>query len=295
MQQMSQPLVLRRDPAPSRTAYRMQRLWLTPLFRALMRVGLPVFVTTFSAGLYLIDDARRAGISQAWAGALEAVEERPEFMVNLLAIDGASPALAEAIRGKLALRFPISSFEIDMDMMRAKIEELDAVASADLRVRVGGVLQVQIAERLPAVVWRTETGLSLLDDEGRRIATIASRGDRADLPLLAGEGANAAVQEAMTILAAAQPIATRLRGLIRVGERRWDLVLDRNQRILLPETAPVRALERVIVLDQAEHLFDRDVLAVDMRIEHRPVLRLAPFALGELRRARGIDTGASDL
>jgi hypothetical protein len=31
------------DPAPSLLSYRMQRLWLTPLFRALVRVGLPTF------------------------------------------------------------------------------------------------------------------------------------------------------------------------------------------------------------------------------------------------------------
>ena len=31
----------RRDPAPTRLAYRMNRLWLTPLFRAMLHVGLP--------------------------------------------------------------------------------------------------------------------------------------------------------------------------------------------------------------------------------------------------------------
>ena len=80
-----------------------------------------------------------------------------------------------------------------------------------------------------------------------------------------------------------------------MGERRWDLVLDRDQRILLPEADPVRAVERVIALDQADQLLDRDVLAVDLRSERRPVLRLAPFALGELRRTRGADPKASAL
>ena len=99
MRQMNAPSP-GRDPAPSRAAYRMQRLWLTPLFRALLRIGLPTFAATFSVGLYLADDGRRAGIAQAWAGTLEAVEQRPEFMVNMMAIDGASPALGEAIRAK---------------------------------------------------------------------------------------------------------------------------------------------------------------------------------------------------
>jgi cell division protein FtsQ len=286
---------LRRDPAPSRVAYRLHRLWLTPVFRALLRVGFPAFVLTFSAGLYLSDADRRQAMVTAWGGVWEKVEDRPEFLVRLLAIDGASPALAEAIRAKLALPLPMSSFEIDMEAARLSIEELDAVADAGLRMRGGGILQVDIVERQPVVVWRTASGLSLLDGEGNRIATIMERADRADLPLIAGPGANRAVPEALALLAAAQPILPRLRGLVRVGERRWDLVLDRDQRLLLPETAPVRALERVIALDQAQQLLDRDVIAVDLRIEHRPVLRLAPAALEALRQARGLSSGETGL
>ena len=49
---------VRRDPAPTRMAYRMQRLWLTPFFRVCVRVGLPAFVVTFGTLLWLSDDAR---------------------------------------------------------------------------------------------------------------------------------------------------------------------------------------------------------------------------------------------
>ena len=295
MRPMSTTIHPRRDPAPSRVAYRLQRLWLTPVFRALLRVGFPAFALTFSSGLYLSDAERRQAMVTTWGGVWEKVEDRPEFLVKLLAIDGASPALAEAIRAKLALPLPMSSFAIDMEAARLSIEELDAVADAGLRMRGGGILQVDIVERQPVVVWRTGSGLSLLDGEGMRIATIMERADRADLPLIAGQGANRAVPEALALLAAAQPILPRLRGLVRVGERRWDLVLDRDQRILLPEHLPVRALERVIALDQAQQLLDRDVIAVDLRIEHRPVLRLAPLALDALRQARGLDSGETGL
>lgn len=285
-----------RDPAPSRAAYRLQRLWLTPIFRALLRVGLPTFVLVFGLGLYLSDTGRRAELLAAWAGTWDKVEKRPEFMVNLMAIDGASPELSEAVRAKLNLKFPLSSFEIDLEAVKARIEELDAVRQADLRVRVGGVLQVTIEERVPALIWRTPVELSLLDAEGMRVARIFARADRPDLPIIAGEGANTAVPEALELIAAAEPLSERLRGLVRMGERRWDVVLDRDQRILLPEQDPVRALERVIALDKAEQLLNRDVLAVDLRSSARPVLRLAPAALVKLREAQGlIETGASDL
>lgn len=286
---------MRRDPAPSKWAYRLQRMWLTPLWRVTFRVGVPCFLVAMVATLYLRDDARRAAITQAATDIVDAFQNRPEFMVGLVSVEGASPDLAEAIRARMDLKLPLSSFDIDLAALRLRIEEMDAVARADLKVRTGGVLEVAITERVPALVWRLDDRIEMLDDTGARVAGLAARTDRADLPLIAGEGADIAAGEAMELLAVAAPIKARVRGLVRVGERRWDLVLDRNQKILLPEKNAVAALERLIALDKAEDLLARDLLAVDLRNEQRPVLRLAPFALNEHRKALGIDTSGSEL
>lgn len=285
----------RRDPAPTRWQYRMQRLWLTPYFRVLARVGLPVFLIAAAVGLYAGDEGRRAALLGTFTELKEKFQNRPEFMVKLVSVDGASPELAEAIRGRLDLKLPLSSFDIDLAAVQARVEELDAVAKAELRVRSGGVLQVQITERMPVVLWRLDERLEMLDETGHRVAGLAARTDRPDLPLIAGEGADQATGEALEIFAAAQPILPRVRGLVRMGERRWDLILDRNQRILLPEVDAVAAMERLIALDRAEDLLARDVLSVDLRNDKRPTLRLAPFALNEHRKAMGIDVSGSEL
>lgn len=286
---------IRRDPAPSRWAYRMQRLWLTPMWRVTFRVGIPCFLVAMAVGLYLNNDARRATITQAMADLTDKFQHRPEFMVGLVAVEGASPDLAEAIRRRMDLKLPLSSFDIDLDAVRIKIEELDAVAQADLKVRSGGVLEVAITERVPALVWRLGDRIEMLDASGVRVAGLAARADRADLPLVAGDGAAIAAAEALEIFAVAAPVQARIRGLVRVGDRRWDLVLDRNQKIMLPEKNAVAALERLMTLDKAEDLLARDILAVDLRNEQRPVLRLAPYALNEHRKALGIDTSGSEL
>ena len=282
----------RRDPAPSRVAYRIQRLWLTPLFRGLLRVGLPVFAVLFSIGWYFSEPANRTAVVDKAAEIRRSIEERPEFMVQLMAIDGATEDVSQDIREIVPVDFPISSFDLDLPAMQDRIEELDAVARVDLQVRSGGILQVRIEERVPAVVWRSGDGLKLLDVSGHRVAAIAARIARADLPLLAGQGADQQVPEALAILTAAAPVADRVRGLVRIGERRWDLVLDRDQRILLPELAPVPALQQVMALEQAQDLLDRDLVAVDMRNQNRPTLRMAPLAVEELRRIRGSISGA---
>jgi cell division protein FtsQ len=191
--------------------------------------------------------------------------------------------LTDGVRRALALELPISSFHIDLAALRAQIENLDAVAHADLRINTG-ILQVSISERAPALVWRLQDGLQLLDATGRRLALLRARTDRMDLPLIAGEGANLAAQEALRLLMVAGPLSPRLRGLVRVGARRWDMVLDRGQRILLPQNDPENALKRLIALDQAQSLLARDVPVIDLRITARPVLQLSPQALEVLRR-----------
>jgi cell division protein FtsQ len=285
----------RRDPAPSRIAYRLQRLWLTPFVRTALRVGLPAFVLTFGVGLYLSDTGRRESLESVYTNLRDAVKNRPEFMVSLLSIDGASPDVAEAVRSTLALPLPQSSLDLDLEAARARVAQLSAVGDVTMRVQSGGILHVTIKEREPAFVWRDAAGIWLVDETGTRIAEVTDRNDRSDLPLVAGKGAAKALAEARQILVAAGPLLPRLRGLVRMGERRWDIVLDRGQRILLPVNQPVLALDRLIALNQAQDLLGRDVLAVDLRLQSRPSLRLAPYSLAELRRARGISSVENDL
>lgn len=275
----------RRDPAPSRIAYRLNRLWLRPLFRATVRVGLPGFALAMAGGLWLSDDGNRGMLQAGIADIRASLRERPEFMVNLLAIEGASPILADAIRDRLALPLPMSSFALDLAAIRAEVERFDAVLSAELRVVPGGVLTLTVTERKPAALWRGPEGLILVDATGHRIGAAAHRGVRPDLPLIAGEGAPAAIAEALAILEAAAPIAPRIVGLVRVGERRWDVVLDRDQRLLLPADDPVRAIDRIIAIDAAQGLLSRDIVAVDLRLPHRPTVRLAPGAAEALRQS----------
>lgn len=281
----------RRDPAPSRAAYRLHRLWLTPIFRALLRIGVPTFVFVFSAGAYLSDPENRVELAETVIDLRRSIQERPEFMVQMLAIDGASTDVADDIHEVLAVDFPISSFDLDLVAMRQAVEGLDAVAEAELRIRPGGILNIEVAERQPVAVWRSRQGLDLVDAEGQRVAELHARSERSDLPLIAGQGASDRVAEALAIFAAAEPIADRIRGLLRVGERRWTVVLDRGQQIHLPERDPIAALEQVIALDHAQDLLARDISVVDMRNVRRPTVRINSAALDGLRQVRSVHEG----
>lgn len=280
-----------RDPAPSRLSYRMQRWMLTPGIRLALRFGLPFALVFAITSAFLANEERRDALNLFVAEVRSSIQERPEFMVGLMAIDGASDSVAEDIREVVPIDFPVSSFDLNLEEIRDVIVGLDPVREATVRIRPGGLMEVQVVERIPAVVWRDYEGVSVLDDTGAHVAELPSRQVRSDLPLIVGEGADKAVREALRVLAAAQPLADRVRGLSRVGERRWDLVLDRDQRILLPHDDPVQALRRVIAFNQVQDLLNRDIAVVDMRIGHRPTLRMTEHAVMEWQRTKQIKTG----
>lgn len=276
----------RRDPAPSRLTYRLQRIWLTPLYRRVVRVGLPAFALAMIAGLWLADEDRRARLTGSVTSVVAQIQSRDEFQVRMMTIEGASPVVDRALRAMLPVDLPASSFDIDLPALRLQVMQLDAVESIDLRIKPGGILSAVVKEREPAILWRHARGIEILDKGGHRVASVTSREVRPELPLITGEGADLVTAEALALFDAAGPILPRVRGLVRRGERRWDLVLDHDQRILLPETGAVIALEAAIALDRAEDMLGRDISVVDLRTPSRPVLRLGIDARNTIREAR---------
>lgn len=285
----------RPDPAPSRWAYRLQRLMLTPLFRRGLRIGLPFAAAFLLATAYLSDAGRQERLALALADLRHRIETRPEFMVDLLAVEGAGPETDAEIRELFPYELPASSFDLDLDGIRRLVEGLAAVAEASVRIRHDGVLGIEVSERQPAALWRRRDakGLAVVDIDGVVIDRAAARSDRPGLPLVAGAGAGRAIPQALDVLDAAGALGHPVLGLVRMGERRWDVVLRRGGRILLPERQPVRALERVIVLDQVQDMLERDVAAVDMRLADRPTIRMNEAAVAQWRRVTAM-TGTAE-
>ncbi|WP_240769097.1 cell division protein FtsQ/DivIB [Paracoccus liaowanqingii] len=284
----------KRDPAPSRLKYRLERMWLTPLYRRVLRVGLPAFLLAMVGGLWLADEDRRAMLTDNVSSVVTKVQSRDEFQVRVMTIEGASPVVDRALRAMLPVDLPASSFDIDLAALRLQVMQLDAIETIDLRVKPGGILSAVVKEREPAILWRHARGIDMLDAGGHRVASVTSREVRPELPMISGEGAELATVEALALFDAAGPILPRVRGLVRRGERRWDLVLDHGQRILLPETGAVIALEAAIAMDRAEDMLGRDIVMVDLRDPQRPVLRLGVDARNTIRTARGLPLLAPD-
>ena len=281
----------RRDPSPSRLRYRLDRLGRRGYVRfALRRLALPVLLAL--AGLAAWNSpAVRTEVLALAERAREAVIERPEFAVTRLDLQGGTDELQTRVAAQLDLALPVSSLSLSLPSLKAEVETIPGVARAEPKVMADGALRIELTQRAAAALWRWEGQLHLVDRDGVIIGPVARRSDRPRLPLILGEGADRAVPQALALWSIAQPINDRVRGLIRMGERRWTLALSSGILAHLPQEAPQAALRKLIRLDRDEDLLDREVTVIDLRDPERPTLRLSPRAMDELVRVRKLLEG----
>ncbi len=266
----------RRGKVPIRVSFRLQRLILTPSVRRIVGYVLPLgALAAVAFALLIATDSHTRLAAHAESKVMELML-RPENLVEGLRIVATSASLHAELAALAPQTFPVSALEFDPDELRRQIELIPAVKSAIVRIDPGGLLTLEVAERVPAVIWRRGDALELLDENGESVSVAANRADHMELPLIAGPGAESAVPEAVRIFKAAGKIQYSLRGLNRVGERRWDLVLDGGRRVLLPAQEPAGAVRRLLTLEETEFLLQRQLLSVDLRERGRTAVRLTP-------------------
>ncbi len=81
----------------------------------------------------------------------------------------------------------------------------------------------------------------------------------------------------IALLEAAGPLKSRIRAGTLVSGRRWMLKMDNGMDVRLPELGD-KALARLLKLEREQKILDKDVLAVDLRMQDRVVVCLTEEA-----------------
>ena len=271
------------EPAPSRIAYRIMRLLLIPRLRLIFTLGFPsLLIFCATVGLFININVWE-NISAIKKDLKLAFVERPEFMIKVASSDGSSAELSNEIIEILPLDFPVSYFDLDIKYLHKVVNEIPAVASAAIKISVGGVLQINVTEKSPAFIWRKDNVMSVIDETGSFIRIANSRVDYPKLPLVVGEAANLVVSEISSLMQANEYFKDHVRAFIRVGERRWDLILENNVRIMLPQREFLAAFDRLMLMNEAGSLLSGRLSNIDMRLVVRPTVRVDTVSVDPLR------------
>jgi cell division protein FtsQ len=166
---------------------------------------------------------------------------------------------------------------IDAAGMRARLMTNPWIAEATVLKLYPGRLRVEIKERTPFALWQKDGRVSLIAADGTVLEPFVPA-RFASLPQVVGAGAEHAGQDFLALVARYPDIAQSVESSVLVAERRWNLHLKGGVEVLLPEHAPDRALTLLVDLNRSKKLLERDIVAVDMRLNDRVTVRLSEGA-----------------
>lgn len=245
-------------------------------------LSLPRFAAS-SASALLIGSFTLYGVYLGGHGPAlaQTVTSRLGFAVDQVRVVGHRETSEIDILEQLGLDGWTSLIGFDAEAARARIAGLPWIKTAEVRKTYPDEIDVRVEERKPFALWQHGRDLTIVERSGNVIVPFASE-RHATLPLVIGLGAPERAAPFIDLVAAHPELAARVKGYIRVGERRWDLRLENGVTIKLPDHDEAKAITDIIALDRENGILSRDILAVDMRLEDRLVVQLTPEA--ELRR-----------
>ncbi|MDK4701203.1 cell division protein FtsQ/DivIB [Rhizobium sp. CNPSo 4062] len=251
------------------------------------RINIPAHTGTVSTlvllaatGLYGMSVG---GHTQAVA---EATTSAAGFAIEDVKVSGNDETSEIEILQLLGLDGTTSLVALNADAARQKIANLPWVQDVEVRKVYPKAVEVKLKERKAYAIWQHGSELSLIEKDGSVIAPLRDN-KFAKLPLFVGRDAETAAASIDDQFAKWPEIRGHVKAFVRVAGRRWDLYLDNGVIIKLPEDNIDDALARLTKLDKDQNLLQRDIAAVDLRIDDRTAIELTPDAA--VRRQAAVD------
>jgi cell division protein FtsQ len=161
--------------------------------------------------------------------------------------------------------------------VREKLKADPWISEATMLKLYPGQLRIDIVERAPFALWQRNGQLSVISEDGAVLERYVSP-RFVKLPLVVGKGAETRAKDFLALLARYPQINTVTKAAVLVGERRWNLRLNDGLDIRLPESDVGNALLALSNLDKDEHLFAKDIVAIDLRLPDRLVVQMSDDA-----------------
>lgn len=251
----------------------VQRLapWQKQLRRAGWIVG-AVGLVFWLGALFVIGDGPRKIYDAGRELALQQ-SAKAGFAVENIMVEG-------RVNTDPALLFALLNVEEGMPILgvnpwaaKEMIEKIVWVDDVIVERRLPDTIHISITERQPLARWLKGDDILLLDGSGQ-VINIDDVDRFESLVLLKGSKAPEQGPSFLSLLSAEPMIADRTIVARLIEGRRWDLRLDNDIIVKLPEHAPGLALNRLRRAQEDDKILDRAVEIVDVRKPERIVIRI---------------------
>lgn len=187
------------------------------------------------------------------------------FGIGAINIAGAKHTDPHDILAALGFAPGQSIFAADIHAARHRLLSLEWVADAEVRRQYPGTITVSVVEKVPFALWETPNGTYLVERTGSTIGLFDPK-SFPHLPVIAGDGAPQSAAALVDAVEAHRAIAARIVGYQRVSDRRWNLLLDGEVIVELPEEDWRQELDVLEHLIVDKGILERDIAEIDLRM-----------------------------
>jgi len=264
-------LLKRRDAAPAPRQHPPRR-WSRRTI--LIGSGAAALATLAVAGVVL----QRTGVMARGVAAIEqrvfAWTAQCGLAVGNVQVEGRGRASRDAVLSALAVTRGMPILAIDPAAAKHRLEAVPWIRSASVERRFPDTLHIRLVERQPLAFWQRQGKLVLIDRDGVVVPTERLDGF-GNMIVLVGPDAPSHAASLVDMLATEPDLAAHVAAAVRVGGRRWNLRLDSNVDIALPEDDPTAGWRRLAQLERSDGILEREIEEVDLRLPDRLVVRTA--------------------
>jgi cell division protein FtsQ len=241
--------------------------------RRAILVAIPALIGVAIYGLVMFGRTApgAAAYRKAEAGAI-GLTARLGLVVTDIEVTGRQTTDTSTIMEALGATRGTPILAVDPSRAKEQLQALPWVRSAAIERRLPGTLFVRLIERQPLAVWQHDGKQQLIGRDGDVIPVTDLR-KFATLPTVVGDDAPKYARDLIDMLAQEPDLFARVTAAVRVGGRRWDVHIDHDIDVMLPEDHADEAWSHLAELERSQALLNRDVQTVDMRLGDRLVIR----------------------
>jgi len=255
--------------------------WLTPLLAVRLPRGIGAILfalVMLAAGAYgVVRGGHGPLIARQFEDLCDAGANAFGFGIASIALAGNRQVTREEILATAGVTGHSSLLFLDVDRARDRLKTNPWIADATVLKLYPGELKITVTERKPFALWQMDGRVMVIAAEGTVLEPYVAQRFTV-LPLVVGANAAARAQKFLALIDHFPDIRRRLRAVVLVAARRWNLRLDSGIDVRLPETGVERALATLVALHREQKLLSRDILAVDLRLPDRVTVRLSDEA-----------------
>ena len=261
------------DPAPSRLAYKINRLLYRFWFKSLLMIVFLASSALLAKKVLYKNIDLNAEIRFLSEESSSLYKGLTELSISKILVKGAREPLKKEIIILVQNAATKGFSALKAQALREKIQDINKVEKAFVKLSTDGLVFVEVIQRKEAVVYFNNHLYEVLDSNGIILSIKQDYQGLSSFPLLVGKDGQKNINELLSLVNEIESYQSEVLYYEWVGERRWDVHMKNGLVFKLPENNLSEGLVVMrMFLNETDNLL-KPIVSVDLRNIDKPIIK----------------------